>query len=141
MRVEWGCDDLVIPWLERKLDLERGFGPAKGAAVMTEAGELAACVVFHNYYPEVGVIEISAAAVNSGWAQRGVLKELLSYAFEHAGCQAATMRCAVDNKAIRRLLKAMGAQEFILPRLRGRDESECILILADDAWASSNLSR
>lgn len=141
MRVEWGCDDLVIPWLERKLDLVRGFGPAKGAAVLTEAGDLAAGVVFHNYHPEAGVIEVSAAALNARWAQRGVLKELLGYAFGPAQCQAVVARCSEDNNSTRRLWRGMGAQEFILPRLRGRDESECVHILTDDAWASCKLSR
>ncbi len=108
-------------------------------AVLNGAGQLVAGLVFHNWSPECGVIEVSAAATDRRWATRTVLKAACDYIFAH--CQMAVARTSMDNTATRRLWKAMGADEIILPRMRGRAASEALLMLTDDAWAQSRLKR
>jgi len=125
----------------RLTGLTRDFGPCVTAAVVNKADEIVAGVVFHNWNPEAGVIEASAASVNPKWAQRGVLKELTDYAFRRAGCQMLVARTDEGNRRVRRLWKALGAAEYIIPRLRGREASEVILCVSDDAWQKSKFMR
>lgn len=103
--------------------------------------DVAAVLIFHNWHPEAGVIEVSAVAGNPKWTQRGVLKEAFDYIYGRLGCQMAVARCDVSNGRVRRLWKAFGASEHIIPRLRGRNADEAILTLTDDAWRASRFAR
>lgn len=139
MRVEWGREDLLAPWIAEEIGLPRPLGECRTAAVLDADGRLAAGVAFHNWNPEAGVIEVSAAAVDPRWASRSVLRVLFGYVF--AVAQAAVARTPEENYRTRRLWKAFGAEEYIIPRLRGREASEAILLLTDDAWADSKFAR
>lgn len=141
MRLEWGHEDIALPYAARKLEQPRGFGPCTAAVALDARHRLSAVLVFHNYQPEAGVIEVSAVADDARWAQRGVLKEAFSYIYDQLGCQLAAARCDVSNKRVRRLWKAFGARECVIPRLRGRQMDEAILTLTDDAWRASRFSR
>lgn len=110
-------------------------------AVLDGQLRLAAGVVFHNWSPEFGLMEISAAAVSRRWATREVMREAFGYVFGTADCQMAIARCDEKNTAVRKLWSAFGAQEVIIPRLRGRMASEAVLTLTDDAWAQSRFMR
>ena len=129
----------VVPFVARLAGVRPDFGNCRTMAVLDKNGGMVAGIVFHNWSPEHGVIEISAAAVTPKWATRAVLNTALDYVFAH--CQMAVARIAEDNLQARRLWKGLGATEHILPRLRGRTANEAILMLTDDAWAQSKLKR
>lgn len=129
----------VVPFVARLAGVRPDFGNCRTMAVLDRDGVMVAGLVFHNWSPENGVIEISAAAITPKWATRTVLKTALGYVFAH--CQMAVARIAEDNMPARRLWKGIGAQEYILPRLRGRGASEAIELLTDDAWAASRFMR
>lgn len=139
MRLVWGCENIVIPFVSKLARCPAGFGECRTAAVLNSQGDFVAGLVFHNWTPEYGVIEVSAAATDSKWAQRNILSEALEYVFRHN--QLAVARCSENNKRVRRLWRALGADEVVIPRLRGRDEAEAILTLSDEAWSASRLSR
>jgi RimJ/RimL family protein N-acetyltransferase len=138
LKVVWGREDIVAPWIAEEIGVW-SIGECRTASVMAADGRLMAAVAFHNWNPQAGVIEVSAAAVDPRWASRAVLSELFGYAFAIA--QAVVARTAEDNTRVRRLWKAFGAQEYIIPRLRGRMTSEVVIVLPDDAWAKSKLAR
>lgn len=92
--------------------------------------------MFHDWNPEAGTMQVSAAAEGQ-WLNRAVLNAWHRYIFEEAGCQMAILQTAPDNKPVRRGCKAIGYREFIIPRLRGRDEPGVILTLTDDDWNRS----
>lgn len=121
----------------------RGFGPCATLGVFDCHNEPCAVVVYHNYYQDAGVIEISAAAVTSRWLTRPVLKEMFSLPFDLMGVQTIVMRVSPDEKQkhIHRMLKAYGFQKYRLPRLRGRDEDELVFILHDDVWRENRFNR
>ena len=131
--------EAVVPFVANLAGLRADFGNCRTMAVLDKGGVLVAGVIFHNWSPENGVIEVSAAATTPKWATRAVLNAALGYIFSF--CQMTVARIAEDNLQARRLWKGLGAQEFILPRLRGRTASEAILLLTDDAWAQSRLKR
>lgn len=136
MRVVWEVPEAVE--FVRALTGVRAFDNCRTAAVV-HGDKMVAGVVFHNYSPEYGLIEVSAGAIDPRWATRTVLQTLFGYVFEIA--QTCIARTAEENTRTRRLWKAFGAQEYILPRLRGREASEAILLLTDDAWMQSKFMR
>jgi RimJ/RimL family protein N-acetyltransferase len=133
-------DDRVAPWVARHIPgCERGFGPSKSLGVLSKDRKLAGGLVFHNWHPECGVIEMSAASVDPRAWSRTVMTEAFGYAFSH--CQLVVIRCAPENGRVRKFWRALGANEYEIPRLRGRDKSEVIMTLTDDAWAKSKYRR
>lgn len=64
-----------------------------------------------------------------------------SYIFDAAGCQLAVMQVSEKNKRMRRIGLAYGYTETRVPRLRGRDEAEMIMTLAEENWRASRFHR
>lgn len=100
-----------------------------------------AVVLFHNYEPEAGVIEVSAASDSKRWLTRPILWEMFSYAFGEVGCQAVVARIDPDNTSLARIFTAYGFTRHDIPRLRGRDKADCVLVLTDDAWAANGFHK
>ena len=134
-------DERVAPWVARRIPgCERGFGPCIGMGVLSKDKKLAGGLVFHNWMPETGVIEMSAASVDPRAWTRTVMREAFRYAFEFAKCQMVVIRCDPENKRVLRFWSALGADKHVIPRLRGRDKSEVIMTLTDDAWKASKFN-
>ena len=134
----WGMKAAVVPFVAALAGVRADFGECQTLAVLDRDGNLVAGLVFHNWSPEAEVIEISAAATTPKWATRAVLTEALGYTFGF--CQMVVARIATDNAPARRLWKGLGATEHILPRLRGREDSESVQLLTDDAWRDCRLN-
>lgn len=130
-------DKRVAPWVASKIEgCERGFDAFVSMGVIHKR-KLVAGLVFHNWEPEHGLIEVSAAATDRRWLTRKVINEALRYAFEEAGCQMVVARQAVENTPARKVWLALGGQEYIIPRLRGRTKDGSIITLTDTAWRQS----
>ena len=97
-------------------------------------------VIYHDWNPEHGTMCMSAAG-SDGWLTRPVLYAMHDYVFNQAGCQLAVLQTSEHNHVMRRIAKAYGYAETIIPRLRGRDEAEAILTLTDDTWKASRFHR
>lgn len=119
---------------------ERGFGPCTTMGVVKD-GELIAGIIYHNWSPETGVIEISGAATDSRWLTRETLNSMFRYPFDGIGCQMVVARHSEHNKRLRRMWRAVGSTEYVIPRLKGRDEAMAISTLTDDAWRKSRAYR
>jgi len=104
-------------------------------------GVAIAGVLYNNYYPEQGVIEMHAASRDKQWLTRPVLRSMFSHAFERFQCQLCVLRVSEHNKPMLRIAKAYGFNQHIIPRLRGRDEAEHILTLSDDDWRSNRFNK
>lgn len=126
---------IVSAWVASRINgCERGFGPCSALSV---GSPIIGAVVFHNYSPETGVMEMSAAAESPRWLSRPVLRAMHSYMFNDAGCQMAVMRVSEHNTRMLRIAKAFGYEAHRIPRLRGRNEAEMLLTLTDDQWKVS----
>lgn len=119
---------------------ERGFGPCVAMGVF-DKDDLVGGVVFHNWNPESGVMEMSGAATSGRWLTRPVLWAMHEYIFETAQCQLAIQRVSEKNKRMLRIATAYGYEKHLIPRLRGRDEAECIMTLTDDDWRASKFHK
>lgn len=122
----------VADWVAGQLGYELGF--ANNHAAMGFGEPLHAGVVFHNWNPGAGVIELSAASSRRNWLTKARLREIFGYPFNQLECQMVYARASVHNHRVRRIWGALGAEEYTIPRLRGRDEGETILTLPVEAW-------
>lgn len=118
-------------FVAKQLGFDRGFGPCSAIGF----GEpLVAGVVYHNWNPEAGVIELSAASSTRKWLTKDRLRQVFEYPFEQLGCQMCIARISENNNRARRIWQALGANEYVIPRLRGIDEAEVIATLTKEAW-------
>ena len=79
----FGFDNEIAEWVRERIDFigPVDFGPCAAIGVMSDAGELIAGVVYHDYQPHFSTIQLSMAAENPMWAKRENLRALLSYPF------------------------------------------------------------
>lgn len=146
MRIVWAADQrqkkLLSTWISNQIwpRQQRDFGNCQGLAVL-DGDELIAGVIYHNWEPESGVIEMSSAAIDKRWLTRPVLKAMFEYPFIECHCQAVVLRVADDNKPMHRIAKAYGFEHYIIPRLRGREANENVFVLTDDAWKTNRFNR
>lgn len=131
MNLIYGRDADVSAWVAAHISgCERGFGKSKAIGVEHD-GELVGGVVYHNWCPEFGTIEMSGASVTRRWLTRPVIHGLLEYPFSF--CQLAVAQTDPDNPA-RDLWLRLGADEYEIPRLRGHGRPGIILTITREAW-------
>lgn len=138
----WGA----TPAVERFVSLglwgdDRGVGPCQGCGFADAAGNMVAGVLLHNWQKDAGVIEVTAYAATRRWLTRTALAEVFGYVFDQLECQMAVARISEGNAVARRFWTALGAQETIIPRLRGRDAAEVLSTLTEEQWRSSRFNR
>lgn len=113
----------------------RGFGDCQ-AIGFEKNGRLIAGVVYHNWVPENGVIEISAASTCRNWLTRANMNVIFGYPFR-IGCRMIVARIAESNKTARRIWRSLGSDEYVIPSLRSPLEAEIIYTLTAEQWRAS----
>ena len=142
----WGHDQAVAAWVARHIPgCERGFDACRAMGVL-DGEKLVAGMVYHNWEPEHGVVEISGAAITARWLTRPVLWQMFAYPFQGIGCQMVLMRVSERNeqwngRGLPRLLKAYGFDKHTIPRLYGRHEDGHVFSLTDNAWRGNGFHR
>ncbi len=134
--------ELMATWCANHIwpGLEKSFGSCTTMGVIRK-GRMIAVVVFHNWQPECGVIEMSAASTDKRWLTRRVLHAMFSYCFDTTGVQMVVLRTAPGDTVMRRIMKSYGFKSYCIARLRGRNEDELINTLTDDDWKSNRFER
>lgn len=121
-------------------DSSRGWG--EFAAIGYEIdGNLVAGSIFNNWDPKAGVIEISSASVDPRWLTRKSILGMFDFPFNQLGCQLVVLRVAEKNDRMRSIAKRFGFSEYIIPRLRGRNEDECLYTLTVEQWHAKGFER
>lgn len=119
----------------------RGFGPNQCMGWATETEGLVAGVVFHNWHPDDGVIELSSYSTCRDWLNKDRLRAVFSYPFDHLGSRLAVARIHENNTRARRIWRALGAAETLIPDLRGDGEAEAVAVLKAADWRNSKFMR
>ncbi|MDF3904697.1 hypothetical protein [Paracoccus sp. AS002] len=130
--------DALRLFLERGLGIE--IGPAQFMGWARPDG-IVASVGFNNWQPDAGVIEMHAYASRRDWLSKDRLRELFSYPFGQLGVRMCVARISERNDTARRVWRALGASEFVIPELRGPGEAEAIYTLHRDQWSSGKFMR
>ncbi len=146
--ITWAITDdgrqtqVLARWVANRIWPGQGrvFGECRGLAVI-DGDDLIAGMIWHNYEPGAGVIEISGASTSKRWLTKPVLKALFRAPFVDFGCQAVVMRVSDHDEALHSILHRYGFERFRIPRLRGRDEAENVFVLTDDAWRDNKFNR
>lgn len=119
----------------------RGFGNCVSIGFTDDTGQLEAGVVYHNWQPECGVIELSAASINRTWLNRQRLKQIFAFPFDQIECRIAVARISEHNTLARRIWRSLGAEEYRIPQLRSPTEDEMIYTLHADKWRAGKFLR
>ena len=107
-------------------------------AVIDASDVMIAGLVYHNYTPEFKSIEMSAGCTNRKWMTHGVLKDILDMPFRALDCDTIVARHSEDKKHLRRMWTKVGAIEYLIPHVRGKDApAEVVSVLTDEAWFGS----
>lgn len=122
---------------ERIFGRDDGFRDYASVTVLRNEAVIAV-LVLHNWHPEAGVIEISAAG-SGYWQTRGIIREVMGLCFDSMGCQMVIMRNSAKDEAVVTNSRRLGFTGTLLPRMRGRDEDEWLFTLTDDDWKASRL--
>jgi len=83
----------------------KAIGVATGTA---EHDQLLAVVVYHNYVESYGICEVSIAAISPRWAQRGVIRALLSVPFEQYAARKVYGQVVSSNHRAGKLISGLG---------------------------------
>lgn len=150
MRYVYGQDRLVADFVARsKLasgfsEWRHGFGEKKLTAIgiANADNELIAGIVYFNYHPEAGTIEMSVEAVpKQRWLTPKTLEIMFQYPFLRCGCQMLMTRTSASHQHVLRMLAAMNFALIRIPRAGGRNEDGVIAVLTDDDWLSSKFCK
>lgn len=132
-------NERIAGWVAAKIGLERGFASCQALGSLDADGFIIGGVVFHNWSPEHGTIELSAAG-SGGWLTKRLINRAFEYVFEELDCQLAYTQQDESNGASRRVFLALGATETVIPRWRGRNTPGVLSTLTDDAWKASRFN-
>lgn len=138
MQLICGQDAAVAEWVRARIPHMAGgdFGPCVAIGVADEGGRLVAGAVYHGYtaLPGGGDIQMSMAADSAGWARRGIIRGLLSYPFDQAGCHRVTTITPLRNARALKINKGLGfEQEGRIRRGYGDDDAIIMGLLREDA--------
>jgi hypothetical protein len=129
----------VAEFVSELLAMPRGFGPCTAIGFRGKFAELEAGVVYHNWCPENGTIEISSAALHHRWGTKERLRIIFNYPFGFVRMVVA--RTSENNPTPLRIWRALGAKEYRIPDLRGPGEAEIVTTLTADQWKDSRWAR
>jgi hypothetical protein len=140
----YGHDALVADFVASLIPhCRRGFGPnVKAIGVIDGDGMLIYGVVYHNYDPDAGIIEISGAALpRTNWLTRETLRRIYTYPFLQVGCQMVVQRTPADDERLLYMLARYNFAFVTVPRLFGRERDGVVCTLTYEAWASNRFNQ
>ena len=135
----FGHDDVVAAFVAQLIPecRERGFGKCRAIGVVDETGLLGG-LVYRNWCPEVGTIEISGAALpGTNWLSRRTIQIMYDYPFYQCGCQMVIKTTMADNEIVLRIMAAVGFTLHKIKRLGGRDRDGVVGTLTLEDWEAS----
>ena len=141
-----GQDLEVAEWVASNIPHVREFEPWSTAiGVLDRKGiNLIAGMVYHDYQPEAGTIQLSMAAITPMWARKNVIHQLLAYPFEDVGVYKVWTATPAHNSAALKVNKKVGMkQEAILGHHFGH-KTHCVInrmLLPDYERIYGRLSR
>ena len=135
----FGHDEVVAAFVAQLIPecRERGFGKCRAIGVVDETGLLGG-LVYRNWCPEVGTIEISGAALpGTNWLSRRTIQIMYDYPFYGVGCQMVIKTTMADNEIVLRIMAAVGFTLHKIKRLGGRDRDGVVGTLTVEDWETS----
>lgn len=133
MRPLFGHSETVSEFV-RQFGDAYAFRNCTAIGVIDNEDRLVAGVVYSNWMPGRGTIEVSAASTTPHWMNKTILKVITAYPFDQLDCQLVYMRTSEKNTRLHQTLKRFGCDAYAIPRLRGPDEAEIIFTLTRETY-------
>ncbi len=121
-------------------DTWRTIENAQCMVVFDEGHQIRGVMVYHNWDPEAGVIEVSGAGWGK-WMTPDTLHAMYAYPFDFLQCQLVIQRNDPDDKKLERQLKRYGFNKYFIPRIRGREKGEALFTLTVEDWANNDFHK
>jgi hypothetical protein len=140
----YGHDALIADFVSKLIPELHGRSLARSSkafGVVNKDGALIAGMVYHNWDPEAGVIEMSGAATDPKWLSVETLRRMYTYPYLGLRCQMTFMRVAADNERLLRQLAAFNYTFIRMPRMLGRDKDAVLCQLTYEAWCDNKICR
>lgn len=141
MKLLFGHDEAVARFVADLTIGPADFGKCKAIGVLDDEDRLLAGMVFHDWQPGPGLIQISSASTTARWLTAEVRHIMFSYPFDQLGCQMVVLQVSAKNARMVRIAKAFGFTPYLIKRMRGRDEDGYVFTLTDDDWRNSKFTR
>lgn len=97
----------IKAWVENKLPNVDDFGLCEGIGVLS-SNRLICGVIYHNYRPKYGSIEMSIASISPMWARKENIKAFLDYPFKQLGCYRVYACIEFDNDRAQKTVGHIG---------------------------------
>jgi RimJ/RimL family protein N-acetyltransferase len=136
----YGHDELVANFVASLIPecRERGFGKCRAIGIADAEGKLLGGLVYRNWCPELGTIEISGAALpGTNWLSRRTVQIMYDYPFYQVGCQMVIKTTMADNEIVLRIMAAVGFTLHHIKRLGGRNRDGVVGTLTVEDWEQS----
>ena len=132
---------LVAQWVADQIGHGLDWGPCEAIGVVDKNDNLIGGVVFSNYRPDVGNIEVSFAATQANWLTPRAVRTILGYAFDQLKCARITSQTPKRNRRARQFLQKFGFKHEGNVRF-GFGDDDCIIsgLLASE-WAVHRFNR
>lgn len=139
----YGHDQIVADFVAKLIPhAHRGFGNATAIGILDEEGRLIAGLVYHNWDPDAGTIEISGAALpRQKWLTRETIARMYQYPFLQIGVQMIVQRTPADDKRLLRQLSVYGYEFVKHRRMFGRNRDGIICSLTYEDWATNKFNQ
>ena len=126
MNLVFGADQQVARWVADHIPDVDDFGPC--SAIGIETDRLIAGMVYHDYQPRFGTVQISMAATTPIWARRDIITALLSYPFDQLDCFKVWTTTALDNERALKVNEHVGfKREAVLAHQFGHKRHAVIM--------------
>lgn len=136
-RLSPDCNKLVADFVSKGVWDELGQLEKYCALAIIHNEKLIAGVVYHNYHPDNGIVEMSAYSDSKRWLTKKTIRDIFDLPFNKLNCQMVVMRVSEFNDDMIGIARRFGFSEVYIPRLRSRKEGEYIFTYTDDQWNSS----
>ena len=146
----YGQDRVVADFVARSklasgfTEWKSGFGTKNLTAIgiANDDNELIAGLVYFDWHPEAGTIEVSIDAVpKQRWLTPQTLAIMFQYPFLDCGCQMLITRTSDKAEHVQRMLAAMNFQLIRIPRAGGRNEDGVIALLTYEDWLEAKFCK
>jgi len=145
----YGQDEIVADFVARA-KVASGFTKRAGfpdknlraIGIANDDNELIAGIVYFNYNPEAGTIEMSIEALpKQRWLTPTTLAVMFQYPFLHCGCQMLITKTSARSEHVLRMLAAMNFMLIRHPRAGGRYEDGIVAQLTYEDWLDSKFCK
>lgn len=139
----YGYDETVAKFVAGLIPAVRGRGFGNCTTIgIVEGNMLIAGLVYHEFNPDAGTIEISGAAVPGHyWLTRETLKRMYQYPFLGCRCQMVVQRVPAEDERQLRMMAVFGYSFIRIPRALGRDRDGVLCLLTYEDWCGNKFNK